>query len=121
MGFSCTIKQGKTDLTADGAVISAYLYGLAPSNSKETDAPYRCEDLRSVVSNCAYGHKLKDAAIDSFKKLQYMVRENLESLKQCHCETCTCEENVPAGWSKATCEAFLAINPESITYLSGGY
>ena len=115
MGFSCEIRQGKK------AIGYSYLYYLAPSSSDDTDAPYRQEDLRRVVSMCVYGHKLKEAAQDAFKELQEMVRANVNSLKPCHCDTCACEEETPRGWKREVCQEFLDIDPKTITYLSGGY
>ncbi len=120
MGFSCVIKQGKKDIT-NNEIMSSYLYGLAPSNSEDTDAPNRQEDLRRIVSRCEYGDRLPEAARDAFKELQESVRDNINSLKQNHCNTCTCEETIPKGWSKEACEKVLAIDSSSITYLSGGY
>lgn len=122
MSFSCTIKQGKKDLTKlNGGVISCGLFDLAPNTADATEAPYRLSDLRQVVANCGYGAKLKEAAQDAFRVLQSMVYDNLESLKPCHCDTCTCEEVAPEGWSKKACQDFLQIDPKAITYLDGGW
>lgn len=120
MGFSCTIKQGKKDLTT-GDFVSYKLFGLAPSGDGDTDAPYRIEDLRSVVSQCLYGDRLEEAAQDCFTTLQEMVRRNLESLEQHHCQTCKCPPKNPRGWGGKATTQFLEISPTSITYISGGY
>jgi hypothetical protein len=120
MGFSCEIKQGDKSLTSDDT-INYKLLGLAPNTAEVTDAPNRLSELRSVVSECAYGHKLPEAAQDCFARLQYMVRENIESLIQHHCHTCTCEATKPRGWDVEAIERFLSIDVNSITYISGGY
>lgn len=127
MGFSCTIKQGKKEITGsanDDKPINYQLFGLAPNSPNSTDAPHRLNDLRSVVAACAYGDRLKEAAQDCFTQLQRMAEENLMSLaKENHCETCSCasEPNIPDGWSAEDIKRFLKINPKTITYLKGGW
>lgn len=121
MGFSCIIEVNGKEITGDGGIIHNKLFDLGPSCSDDTDAPYRVEDLRAAVNLCHYGDKLKDAAVDTFKELQFMVKKNLESLTPSHCHTCTCTTKEPEGWSKEVCKKFLEIDPKTITYLYGGY
>lgn len=122
MGFSCTIMIKGRDLTKyEGGEISCKLFGLGPNGSEQTSAPYRLEDFRDIVCRSVYGDKLKEAAQDSFRALQAMAKDNLNSLKPNHCGTCSCGEEVPFGWSKEAIEKLLSINPNDITYLSGGY
>lgn len=122
MSFSCTIKQGKKDLTSyKSGLISPGLFGLAPNCNDDTGALYRLTELRDVVSRCAYGHICKEAAQDCFKSLQSLVRENVEYLIPCHCETCKCKPVIPTGWGGEPVELFLSIDPDSITSIEGGY
>lgn len=120
MGFGCEIKQGKKSLT-DKDFISYKLFGLGPSNSDDSDAPYRIEDMRGMVAECVYGDRLKEAAQDCFRRLQAMARENLESLRPRHCPTCKCKALTPRGWSVKDIENLLSVDASTITYLSGGY
>lgn len=126
MSFGCTIKAGNTKLTGfdDDTKIHYQLMGLAPNGSYATDAPYRLDDLRSVVAGCTYGDRLKDAAQDCFRELQSMAAANLASLTEpSHCESCTCgrTRKDPTGWSAEDIEAFLKIDPNTVTYISGGW
>lgn len=125
MGFSCTIKAGNKDLTNfEKGPIHHQLLGLGPNGPSATPAPYRVNDFRDIVINCVYGDRLKEAAQDSFRSLQEMARENLRSLKQePHCETCTCElsEAKPEWWNADSLRSLLEIDPETITYMRGGY
>lgn len=120
MGFSCDIKQGKKSLTAKD-FISYKLFGIGPSNSNDTDAPYRIEDMRSMVAECVYGDRLKEAAQDCFRSLQEMARRNLESLHRHHCDTCACPSEVPSGWSVEYINRLLSVDPKTVTSMSGGY
>lgn len=120
MGFSCEIYQGRKSLT-DNDFISYKLFDLAPSNSEHSDAPYRLEDLRAMVSDCIYGSELPEAAQDCFRRLQSMVRSNLESLLQCHCDTCKCPPKKPRGWSVEAIKRLLSVDANTITRMHGGY
>lgn len=125
MGFSCTIKQGKKELTAFGdGIIHPQLLGLGPNNADATDAPYRVSDFREVVCNAHYADRLQDAAKDCFQQLQAMAQANLDSLSQePHCETCTCRSKPrePEWWSVDSIKQLLSIDPETITFIRGGY
>lgn len=126
MGFSCSIYQGKKDLTSspstggDGAV-SYKLFGLGPSHPEDTEAPYGLSDFRSVVSSAEYADRLKDAAQDCFLTLQTMAQANLASLNQHHCHTCTCQPVKPKGWDVEAIKRLLEIDPKTITKINGGY
>jgi len=120
MGFSCSIYQGEKSLTGDDT-ISYKLFGLAPSNSSDTDAPYRVDNLRYIICSYHYADRLPEAAQDCFRALQAALRANLESLKKCHCETCSCPDEEPIGWSVEAIKKVLAIDPKTITEITGGY
>lgn len=125
MGFSCEIRIGALDLTdSSKGEIHYKLFGLGPSSSLDTEAPYRVEDFRSEVLNCVYGDRLKEAAQDTFRIIQRMAKQNFESLvEKKHCDTCTCDRHQvnPSGWSVAAIERLLSIDPDTITYLHGSY
>ena len=120
MSFSCSIFQNGKDIAND-KIIHAQLYGLGPSNSDDEDAPFSLDDFRSVVANFPYAGSHKLAAQDCFKKLQRMAKANLESLKKCHCETCTCSDTVPEGWSTEAVKRLIEIDASTITKVAGGY
>lgn len=126
MGFSCSIYQGKKDLTSspstDGEdVISYKLFGLGPSHPEDTEAPYSLSDFRSLVSGAEYADRLKDAAHDCFVQLQTMAKANLDSLQQHHCSTCTCPPVRPRGWDIEAIKRLLGIDPNTIAKINGGY
>lgn len=125
MGFSCTIKAGKVDLTKfDKGPIHHSLLGLGPNTDGATPAPYRVTDFREVVQRCIYGTRLKDAAQDAFRTLQAMAKANLESLKQeKHCESCTCDlpDIKPEWWDPDSCRRLLEIDPSTITFMEGSW
>jgi hypothetical protein len=122
MSFSCTIRQGKKDLTSfKNGVISSGLFGLAPNSGDDTYAPHSLSDIRQVVNNSSYAHSHKPAAIDCFITIQQMIEENLDSLDNCHCDTCTCEPEKPSGWSVEEIKKVLEIDAAKITSVSGGW
>lgn len=126
MSFSCTIKvEGKDVTLFQKGPIHCQLFGLGPNSPGDTDAPYRLSEFRQVVQNCVYGDRLKEAAQDAFVLLQEMAKANLQSLDPPqHCETCTCDAThriTPNGWCAEDLEAILAIDPDTITYLHGGW
>ena len=125
MSFSCTIKTGERDFTDfDEGPIHSQLLGLGAHCVGDDESPYSVSDFRSAVADCVYGDRLKDAAQDCFRQLQRMAKENLESIvERPHCDTCACEtkERDPKGWSAEALRALLAIDPNTVTYLSGGY
>ena len=124
MGFSCTIKAGKKDLTTyEKGPINCQLLNLGPNSSGSTDAPYRVSDFRSVVLDAKYADKYPEIAQDAFRQLQAMAAANLDSLKQDkHCETCSCDlpDRVPSGWSIEACKELLDIDAKTVTYIDGG-
>ncbi len=127
MSFSCTIKAGKKELTGFNdskkeVLIHCQLFGLGPNSPESTEAPNRLEDFRAVVANWGYTDSFPKAASDCFRRLQYMARENLNSLKvEKHCESCMCDvvDVEPNGWSTETIKTFLEIPAETVTYISG--
>lgn len=126
MSFGCTIKAGKKELTGfeDDTPIHYQLLNLGPNGNYATDAPYRVNDFRSVVANCEYGNRLKDAAKDCFEELQFMAKANLDSLTQpSHCESCTChkERKDPTGWSAEALINLITIDSNTITFIEGGW
>jgi hypothetical protein len=125
MSFSCTIKTKNKDLTKyPNGIIHCQLLDLGPNYQDATDAPYSVSDFRKVVLGCQYGDRLKDAAVDCFKELQSMARENLKSLEEeKHCETCDCkrEKKKPVGWSVEALNNLLSIDADTITFIRGGY
>lgn len=123
MSFSCGIFQGKKKLAGydKNDPIHAQLLGYGPNCQNDTEAPYRVSDLRDIISSACYADELEKAAQDCFRRLQVALRENLNSLKQCHCDTCSCPDNQPDGWSVEEINRVLAIDLKTITRISGGY
>lgn len=123
MGFSCEIWQGDKKLTGweKEDVIHPQLMGYGPNYSEASDAPYRCNDLRDIVCSARYADRLPEAAQDCFRALQAAMKVNLDSLVNCHCSTCTCPDDEPIGWSVEEIKKVLAIDPKTITSISGGY
>ena len=120
MSFSCTRMQGKKDLASvKNGIISSGLFGLAPNSGDDTDAPHRLSDIRQFINDSSYAHSHKPAAIDCFIVIQQMIEENLDSLNNCHCNTCSCEPEKPRGWSVEEIKKVLEIDATTITSVSG--
>ena len=120
MSFSCSIYQGKKDLTSSkNGVICYRLSNLGSDWQDDTQSPNSTYDFRSLITIYPYAHQSKDAAQACFKRLQDMAQENLDSLSENHCCTCKCPSIEPKGWSAEALKALIAIDPETITKING--
>jgi hypothetical protein len=121
MGFDWWLhdKNGK-DLFAK-ADIHYQALDLGPNTPQSTDAPHRVGVIREAWVAVPYKEKLTEAAQDALREVQRRVRENLDSLKSNHCDTCTCGGRIPVGWSVEACLRFLKIDPERVHRGGGGW
>lgn len=119
MGFGCQIilKDG-TSLTSafgDDGKIQYQLLGLGANTSEATPSPWRVSHFRDVVA-CGIDPE------ETMKELQQMGRDNLNSLiPHPDCPSCECEAIDPEGWSVEKIERLLAIDPDKVKSIKGGY
>ncbi len=117
-GWWCKDKSGGDLFTEFG--IHSQAMNLVPSAHDDERFEFNCRPrVEEVWQANAYRDRHEDAARDAMADIQVLVRGNIEALRPCHCDTCTCVLE-PKGWDLKMAERFLSIPLERVWRCGGG-
>lgn len=120
MSFRWEIKgRGGEDILKKYSINTQGL-GLAPNCAQDTAAPHTLNDIRIVFQDHPYKEKLPEAAIEAVQMVKGMLAHNLDSLVECHCNTCKCPTR-ESNWDIEQIKRFLSIPLEDVDFAEGGF